>query len=101
MDKREAARGMRQDGATIREIVETLGVTRYSATKWTADIRRPLTWSKARKSIGLRLGGSADLDGATLDLVAKKIRGDETIIACLSRLAVARCAEETSQKERN
>ena len=100
MDRREAAIRLRKRGLSMQQIANELHASTSSVHAWVKHIRKPLTYARAARK-GYKMGDSRDLVIGSLDVVAKEIRRNETIIACMSRLVAAMSQEETSQKERN
>ena len=100
MERREIAEAMRRDGVNLEAIAREVRASKTTVHRWVRHIKKPLTYDTAKKK-GYLMGSSKDLHPNVMPVIAKEIRGNETIIACMSRLVAAMSQDETSQKERD
>lgn len=99
MERRERIARMRAEGLRNKEIAAIEGISTSGVWHYTKDMPKVIKWNHARAhNNGMRLGGWRHVTIDALALVAKEIRGDETIIACLSRIAVAWCKQNKKEE---
>ena len=89
-ERREIAIAMRESGATLNDIASRVKASKTTVHMWCGNMQRPITVKRASDSRnGFRLGKWSSMTDPAMAVVAKEIRGRETVIACMARLIVA------------
>lgn len=98
VDRRNRIAMMRANGWTISQISEVEGIGKKGVWHYTKDMPKVWKWTPQRAhNKGMRLGGWKHVTNDALEVIAKEMRGNETIIACMARLVVAMSEKEKEE----
>lgn len=90
MTRREKIAELWHNGMTINEIAKIQGISPSGVFYYTKTMPKKWFWNKQRAvSKGVKIGGWKNVPDEVIAIAIKEIRGDETIIACLSRLVAS------------
>ena len=95
MSKRDQVISMWMAGHTRRSIAAATGLTPKGVYHYTKDVMRPKRWNPINmQTKGVNLGRWHHMTDEACNLVMKKIRGTETVIACMARIIVEMSKQE-------